>query len=141
MSQNNVNAVNGKSRDDLMKSLLKNDTPIVSNDWKTSVSSSENTTPEMARRLDKHKQLCDYIYNLYRTKNNDYGNSVTDTYKKFGLDAFLVRMYDKLNRAYTLTRTKSMVESEKIDDTLLDLANYALLAVIELSEDRYKAQQ
>lgn len=132
-----------------IKSSIQNSENLMATNTISSVASqvreskvvSENTTPETARRLDKHRQLCDYIYNLYRTKNNDYGSSVTDTYKKFGLDAFLVRMYDKLNRAYTLTRTKSLVESEKIEDTLLDLANYALLAVIEMSEDKNKAQQ
>ena len=43
-------------------------------------------------------------------------------------------MYDKLNRLYSLTRTdiKQMVSDEKIEDTLLDLANYAILTIIEL---------
>lgn len=71
---------------------------------------------------------------LYKTKNNDYGDSVSDTYNRFGIDAFLVRMYDKLNRLYTLTRPNmtTMVKDEKLTDTLVDLANYAILAVIEL---------
>lgn len=81
-----------------------------------------------------HKELCDYIHNLYITKNNDYGNSVSDTFNKFGIDAYLVRMYDKINRVYSLTRNNAerKVEDEKIEDTLLDLANYAMIAVVEL---------
>jgi len=71
---------------------------------------------------------------LYEAKNNDYGDSVSDTYNKFGMDAFTVRMYDKLNRIYSLTRSdmKGKVLDEKIEDTLLDLANYAVLALVEL---------
>lgn len=81
-----------------------------------------------------HKELCDYIHNLYISKNNDYGNSVSDTFNKFGIDAYLVRMYDKINRVYSLTRNNAerKVEDEKIEDTLLDLANYAMIAVVEL---------
>lgn len=85
-------------------------------------------------RNDLHSQICKDLHNLYITKNSDYGNSVSDTFDKFGIDAFLVRMYDKLNRLYSLTRTdtKQMVSDEKIEDTLLDLANYAILTIIEL---------
>lgn len=81
-----------------------------------------------------HSQICENLHNIYVAKNSDYGGSVTDTYNRFGMDSFLVRMYDKINRAYTLTRPNKIqeVKDEKIEDTLLDLANYAILAVIEL---------
>lgn len=88
-------------------------------------------------KVEYHKQLCEDIHNLYEKKNHDYGDSVNDTYKKFGIDAFLVRMYDKINRVYTLTRdkTESKVNDEKIEDTLQDLANYALIALVEMKEN------
>ena len=80
-----------------------------------------------------HQELLDYIHKLYITKNSDYGDSVHDTYKKYGLTSFFVRMEDKLNRARTLDMKKSQeVVDEKLEDTLLDLANYAILSVIEL---------
>lgn len=84
--------------------------------------------------IEMHKEICDYIHNLYISKNSDYGNSVSDTFNKFGIDAYLVRMYDKINRVYSLTRNNKdrKVEDEKIEDTLLDLANYAMIAVVEL---------
>lgn len=91
-------------------------------------------------RNDLHSQICKDLHNLYVAKNSDYGNSVSDTYNKFGIDAFLVRMYDKLNRLYSLTRdaSKQKVSDEKIEDTLLDLANYAILTVIELQCNKAK---
>lgn len=81
-----------------------------------------------------HSKICESIHNLYLTKNSDYGNSVNDTFRKFGIDAYLVRMYDKLNRVYSLTRenSKQMIPDENIEDTLLDLANYAIITLVEL---------
>lgn len=87
-------------------------------------------------KIELHKELLDGLHNLYVTKNRDYGDSVHDTYEKYGLISFLVRIEDKLNRARTLSKQAAVVEDEKIEDTLLDLANYAILSVIELRSDR-----
>lgn len=84
--------------------------------------------------IEKHKEFCDYLNNLYIEKNHDYGDSVHDTFLKYGLTSFLVRMEDKLNRARTLNTKDALVNDEKITDTLLDLANYAIIAVIELDK-------
>lgn len=86
----------------------------------------------MEQKIQLHKKLIDYLHNLYITKNADYGDSVHDTYIKYGLTSFLVRLEDKLNRARTLSTKRALVNDEKIEDTLLDMANYAILAVIEL---------
>ena len=91
----------------------------------------------MEKNIQLHKELIDYLHNLYITKNNDYGNSVHDTYEKYGLTSFLVRLEDKLNRARSLhLKKEQLVNDEKLEDTLLDLANYAILAVIELKNER-----
>lgn len=84
--------------------------------------------------IEKHKEFCDYLNNLYIEKNHDYGDSVHDTFVKYGLTSFLVRMEDKLNRARTLNQKDAKVNDEKITDTLLDLANYAIISVIELEK-------
>lgn len=68
---------------------------------------------------------------LYTKKNSDYGNSFDDTCDKFGLVAALVRMYDKLNRLSTIIgKTYSTEVDESFKDTLLDLANYAVLTLL-----------
>lgn len=82
--------------------------------------------------IELHKKMLDDMHNLYITKNHDYGNSVHDTYEKYGLTSFLVRIEDKLNRARTLSKNDAKVNDEKIEDTLMDMANYAILAVMEL---------
>ena len=87
--------------------------------------------------LDKHKELCDRIHETCVRKNHDYGNSASELYEKFGLISYVVRMNDKMNRINNLVKKEAEVEDEKIEDTLLDLANYCLLAVgdMELSKD------
>ena len=78
------------------------------------------------------EEITKMMYNVYKAKNRDYGMSVTDTYEKFGLTSFLVRLSDKLNRLISLDKRKEiLVKDEKIEDTLLDLANYAVIALIE----------
>jgi hypothetical protein len=72
---------------------------------------------------------------MYIAKNHDYGDSVHDTYMKYGITSFLVRLEDKLNRARTISFKSQMVEDEKLKDTLLDMANYAILAVLELEDN------
>ena len=83
-------------------------------------------------KINMHNELLDKLSELYLTKNADYGDSVSETYKKYGMTSFLVRMDDKLNRVITLTQQEAKVQDKKIEDTLLDLANYAILAIIEL---------
>lgn len=89
--------------------------------------------------LEEHQKILDYIHKLYETKNNDYGDSVHETYKRYGLTSFLVRIEDKLNRVRTLSQNgQQMVSDEKIEDSLLDLANYAIIAVIELRRKEFE---
>lgn len=82
--------------------------------------------------IELHEKILNDMHTLYIAKNHDYGNSVHDTYEKYGLTSFLVRLEDKLNRARTLSNNQAQVIDEKIEDTLLDMANYAILAVMEL---------
>lgn len=92
------------------------------------------TEAEYQKRESIHKQLLDDMHDLYIRKNRDYGSSVTDTYEKFGLTSFLVRLSDKLNRVtnLTLNNKDNLVKDEKIQDTLMDLANYSILALVEM---------
>ena len=92
----------------------------------------------MEEKIKMHQELLDYLHNLYITKNHDYGDSVHDTYEKYGLVSFLTRLEDKMNRARILNSNDALVNDEKIEDTLLDLANYSIIAVMELKLDKEK---
>lgn len=85
-------------------------------------------------RLGIYEYILNNLEETYRAKNNDYGNSVADTYDKFGCVSFLVRITDEYNKLMTLCNPNApeqRVKDEKIDDTILDLANYCLLWLVE----------
>lgn len=72
------------------------------------------------------------LLDIFMRKNHDYGDSVHKIFLEFGITSFLVRMSDKLNRAITLSKKESQVNDESMRDTLMDLANYATIAVVEM---------
>lgn len=83
-------------------------------------------------RLDIYKYIIANLENIYEAKNHDYGNSVSDTYEKFGDVSFLVRITDKYNRILSLSNKDDIkVKDEVLEDTILDLANYCLLWLVE----------
>lgn len=76
---------------------------------------------------------------IHAAKNQDYGaGDLLGNFKesaKLGIDPFrgcLVRLSDKYARVMSLSRPGSVaqVKDEAIEDTLLDLANYAILSLI-----------
>lgn len=77
------------------------------------------------------EQLAKQLVETQKRKNADYGSSFTQTLNEFGLVASATRMSDKFNRFKSLMRCGSTarVEDEKIEDTLMDLAAYALMTV------------
>lgn len=77
-----------------------------------------------------HKEIIDNIHTMYKDKNEDYGDSFDKSLDKFGLLSSLIRLTDKMNRFEQLIDGESKVTSESIDDTLLDMANYAIMTVM-----------
>lgn len=84
-------------------------------------------------RYDKHTAICAKLTEVYKAKNTDYGNSFGETFKKLGIISAVTRISDKMNRLETLAvNHNSQVKDEKIEDTLMDMANYAIMTLIEL---------
>lgn len=77
------------------------------------------------------EQLVKQLVETQKRKNADYGSSFDQTLNEFGLVASATRMSDKFNRFKSLMRCGSTarVEDEKIEDTLMDLAAYAIMTV------------
>lgn len=83
--------------------------------------------------LKIHEDLCNEIHELYMNKNADYGDSFRKVREKIP-NAILVRLNDKMNRLESLmnkSEDEQKVKNESIDDTLMDIANYALLELVE----------
>ena len=91
-------------------------------------------------KLEIYQYIINNLEETYKAKNSDYGDSVGDTYNKFGDVSFLTRISDKYNRICSLSQSNesAKVVDEKIDDTILDLANYCILWLVERE---YKEQQ
>lgn len=83
-----------------------------------------------------HQEVCQQLHNTYCRKNHDYGDSFATLRQEYP-NAILIRLGDKYNRLKALMSGEAaQVKDESIDDTLLDLANYCIL---ELVERRYNA--
>ncbi len=90
-------------------------------------------------KYDKLKDLTNEILKIYMDKNADYGDSFSKSYKEFGIIAPVVRMSDKMERIKQLSKTEDIrVKDEPIRDTFIDIANYALMTVIEMDLEREK---
>lgn len=88
----------------------------------------------MSKRSEEvHGKLCQEIHELYVQKNRDYGDSFHQTFVEEGMAMPRIRLGDKFGRFKTLTQSNVQhVKDESIRDTLLDLANYALMTVVEM---------
>ncbi len=89
-----------------------------------------------SNKLKAHESLCSAIHDLYIRKNKAYGDSFGDTYQKLGIISAVTRITDKYNRLVNLAVNKEIpCGDESIKDTLLDLANYCLMTVIEAERE------
>lgn len=84
--------------------------------------------------IDLHRKICGELNALYERKNADYGDSFHLSFQEEGMAMPRIRLGDKFNRFKILTRLKEgpMVNDESIRDTLIDLANYAIMTVMEI---------
>ena len=86
---------------------------------------------------ERHKALCDILNGIYKQKNQAYGDSFHQTFQEEGFAMARIRLSDKLNRFKTLSRNPNIDSAdESMTDTLLDLANYALMTVLEIKEQK-----
>lgn len=86
-------------------------------------------------KIQRHKEICLALNELYARKNADYGDSFHQTFMEEGMAMPRIRLGDKFSRFKTLSKSvEQKVQDESIKDTLLDLANYAIMTVLEIEE-------
>jgi hypothetical protein len=85
--------------------------------------------------MKSHASVCAELNRIYKAKNQDYGDSFGASVKEWGLIAAVVRMDDKMRRLKHLVKNDAKVD-ESIRDTLLDLANYAIMTIMEVDNDK-----
>lgn len=87
------------------------------------------------------EQVTSEMRELYKRKNHDYGNSFGRSFQKYGLISAITRMSDKWERIDSLCQKQAEVKDESIRDTLIDLANYCVMTIVELDKKAVKEQK
>lgn len=86
----------------------------------------------MRSKIEIHQSLCKQLSDMYQLKNADYGDSFAKVRSEFP-NAICIRLSDKLNRVKSIMKSgEAKIMDETIFDTLMDLANYALLECTEM---------
>jgi hypothetical protein len=82
-------------------------------------------------RVEQMEKIQKEGLELFTKKNIDYG----DAFAKYGVIGVLMRIEDKIQRSLSITKNGvNLVKDERIRDTLLDLHNYAAMALMLLDE-------
>lgn len=80
-------------------------------------------------------QITKEMAELYAKKNANYGNSFSKLYKDFGIIGGVIFLRTKVDRITSLIKgNKNNFES--LEDSLRDLANYAVMTLVELQKER-----
>jgi hypothetical protein len=93
--------------------------------------------------LAEFEKITDRMLEITKAKNSDYTGDSSQPFKNFTMvetmgaasteQGFFTRMNDKMMRfAGFLKNGTLQVEDEKIEDTLMDLANYSILLICYL---------
>ena len=82
-------------------------------------------------RVEQMTKIQKEALELFTKKNIDYG----DAFATYGVIGVLMRIEDKLKRSVSITKNGvNLVQDERIRDTLIDLHNYAAMALMLLDE-------
>lgn len=82
-----------------------------------------------------HEQLCDNMHHLYQRKNADYGDAFAQMRKRYP-NVIGMKLWEKVNRLCNLLDGQSQqVADEAVEDTLMDIANYAIMELTERMVD------
>lgn len=102
-------------------------------EYKDNVKEGLLTDKENIKPVSSFKAITTEMAELYEIKNKNYGNSFSEQYKDYGMTSVCIRLDDKIRRLKSLNRQGTNgTNDESLRDTLIDLANYSVLAIMEL---------
>lgn len=88
--------------------------------------------PNRKTDANRFKKITDEMYDTFKAKNHDYGFSFSNLFKECGMIYAYGHMTEKLERVKSLMKDEAKVKGEGMKDSLKDLANYAILTIMEL---------
>lgn len=89
-------------------------------------------------KMDACRALMKKMEEILDAKGRDYSGTqdAMSNFKDFGWKGILVRIGDKFHRVKNLSKQQTQaVLGESIEDTLLDMANYCILALVMKEEE------
>ena len=88
--------------------------------------------PQNINRVEQMEKIQKECLELFKKKNQDYG----DAFANYGIVGVLVRMGDKISRLQSITKNGiTLINTESLRDTLIDLHNYSAMATMLLDEN------
>lgn len=94
-------------------------------------------TPGLLKSDNPFKKYTDHLAETLQEKNKAYGDSFAKSVDDYGLRVIGIRLSDKYNRIKHLVNNNELKENdESLEDTLLDMAGYAILGLKYLEEHK-----
>lgn len=85
---------------------------------------------EQAEKQRIFKEITDNMLQLYKDKNEDYGDSFKKVREEYP-HAIIIRLMDKLGRLKSLYKGEVNIKDEGIENVLIDMANYCVMEMVE----------
>jgi deoxyadenosine/deoxycytidine kinase len=96
-------------------------------------------TKSGATYVDYFNDIVEEMKEIHERKNADYGNNFHKRFEKWGFLTALLRLSDKMERLENIyEKGEIQVKDESVYDTLIDLANYAVMTAVELRNNNTK---
>lgn len=89
----------------------------------------------MERKYQKHKEICNRLNELYVSKNKEYGDSFGKAYGRRGALSAVIQLEHKMERLSNIVGNDN-IKYESLEDTVADLANYAIMLLTEIELDK-----
>ena len=96
----------------------------------------DKSTRLFPKKFIAFRDITNGMYDTFKAKNHDYGNSFSELFAECGMTYAYGHMAEKLKRVKSLMSDEAKVNGESMRDSLLDLANYAILTIMELDKTR-----
>ena len=78
------------------------------------------------------RSISEKLIDLYERKNKDYGNAFGETLYKAGMGYAVGTLLVKANRFASIVQNPKSINFEGMEDTLMDIANYAIMTLVEM---------
>lgn len=140
--------VNYSTKDVTILNPITGDPMIIDihkNWWEVNLPDDDNDSLEIIKAQresdtnpdkDSFESIAQSQIELYKKKNSDYGSATDKLFQKHGFEYYQIMLEQKMERIDSLTKKDNQHNFEPLEDTLLDLSNYAILAVESLRKQK-----